>query len=161
MHQKVWNSCLDLIGQKISEQSFKTWFEPIVPVRLQDKVLTIQVPSQFFYEWLEEHYVHLLKKSIDSELGSEGRLEYSVIVDKGNDKNKPVTINLPTNQNTRYGNKVAQDYTSPFKLKSIRDSLQDSNLNPQYIFESFIEGGSKGIILSSFRPRKYAFSVSF
>ncbi len=70
----VWSNCLQVIKENIGEQSYKTWFEPIVPLTsLNDNVLTIQVPSQFFYEWLEEHYVSLLKKVIYQELGSEGR----------------------------------------------------------------------------------------
>ena len=52
--ESVWSSVLNIIRDNISEQSFKTWFEPILPVDLQKNVLTIQVPSQFFYEWLEE-----------------------------------------------------------------------------------------------------------
>ena len=67
----------------MSQQSFKTWFEPIRPLKLADAVLTIQVPSQFFYEWLEEHYIGLLKKTIKKELGAEGRLEYSIIMENG------------------------------------------------------------------------------
>ncbi|HEY4643347.1 MAG TPA: DnaA N-terminal domain-containing protein, partial [Bacteroidota bacterium] len=49
----VWKKCLAVIGENINEQSFKTWFEPIVPVGLEENRLTIRVPSQFFYEWLE------------------------------------------------------------------------------------------------------------
>ena len=71
--QTVWANCLRVIKANIGEQSFRTWFEPIVPVQLHHNVLIIQVPSQFFYEWLEEHYVDVLKKSIYQELGHEGR----------------------------------------------------------------------------------------
>ena len=66
---KVWESCLGIIKDNVSSQSFKTWFEPIKPIKLNSSVLTIQVPSQFFYEWLEEHYITLLKKTIKKELG--------------------------------------------------------------------------------------------
>ena len=59
--KSVWNNCLSFIKDNIQEQAFKTWFEPIRPVRLDDKVFTLLVPNKFFYEWLEEHYVKLLK----------------------------------------------------------------------------------------------------
>src|SRR6187551_1809082 len=94
--EDVWKNCLKIIKDNVNLQSFKTWFEPIKPVKLDKGVLTIQVPSQFFYEWLEEHYVGILKKVIFQELGHEGRLEYSIIVDRGNAANKPQTVNLPT-----------------------------------------------------------------
>ena len=66
MHQELWTKFLKVIRDNISPQSYKTWFEPIKPLRLEDKVLTIQVPSQFFYEWLEEHYVSLMKKTLEN-----------------------------------------------------------------------------------------------
>ena len=59
--ETVWISCLSIIKDNISAQSFRTWFEPIKPVKLENNILTIQVPSQFFYEWLEEHYVTLFE----------------------------------------------------------------------------------------------------
>jgi chromosomal replication initiation ATPase DnaA len=60
----VWNSIIKIIQDNVPPQSFKTWFEPIKSIKLDNKVLTIQVPSQFFYEWLEEHYVTLLKRAL-------------------------------------------------------------------------------------------------
>ena len=61
-HERTWGKCLDIIKDNIPLQAFKTWFEPIIPVKLTKNVLTIQVPSHFFYEWLEENYIGLLKK---------------------------------------------------------------------------------------------------
>ena len=52
----------------IQDQAYKTWFEPIQSVELNDNALSIQVPSKFFYEWLEEHYVKLLKVALTKEL---------------------------------------------------------------------------------------------
>ncbi|MGI9540462.1 MAG: DnaA N-terminal domain-containing protein, partial [Flavobacteriaceae bacterium] len=49
----AWTNCLTFIEDNIPPQAFKTWFKPIVPVKLSDNILTIQVPSKFFYEWLE------------------------------------------------------------------------------------------------------------
>lgn len=61
--EQVWNGCLEIIKDNVSPQNFKTWFEPIKPVKISENTLTIQVPSQFFYEWLEEHYISLIKRS--------------------------------------------------------------------------------------------------
>jgi len=149
----AWNNCLQLIKQSVGEQSFKTWFEPIVPLSLHNSVLTIQVPSQFFYEWLEENYVLLLKQAIDSELGPTGRLEYSIILDK-KEESKAQTIsskpgNVHTgqvagngwNKHTNGVNGNSTSYTSPFDLKSLdRYNTIHSQLNPNYTFETFIEG---------------------
>ena len=65
----VWNDCLEVIREQVEDENFDIWFKPIVPVRVDGDVLTIQVPSQFFYEWLEENYVPVLKKAIHTVLG--------------------------------------------------------------------------------------------
>jgi chromosomal replication initiator protein len=80
--EDVWKNCLKIIKDNVSAQSFKTWFEPIKPVKLEKSVLTIQVPSQFFYEWLEEHYIKLLRKTLQRELDKNARLEYQIVVDR-------------------------------------------------------------------------------
>lgn len=138
----VWSDCLRVIKENVAEQSFNTWFEPITPLKCQNDVLTIQVPSQFFYEWLEEHYVHILKKAITSVMGERARLEYSVIVDKGNSKTAPLSVNLPNTGNSKtnkFGN-TKEEYTSPFALKSVDNLYQQSQLNPNYTFDTYIEG---------------------
>lgn len=156
MHQNsstVWRNCLRLISEHVSEQSFNTWFAPIIPHSLENNVLTIQVPSQFFYEWLEENYVHLLKQAISQELGPAGKLQYSVIVDRGNDQFQPKTVNLPANNNRQsaraaanvYGQRngkpaIEQDIRSPFALRSVAQNQQESHLNPNYSFVTYIEG---------------------
>lgn len=62
-YQVIWNNCLKVIKDNVPSNSFKTWFEPITPVKLENYVLTIQVPSPFFYEYLEEQYLDILKKN--------------------------------------------------------------------------------------------------
>ncbi len=142
----AWNDCLAIIQQHVDEQNFNTWFKPILPLRNEDDVLTIQVPSQFFYEWLEEHYVPVLKKAIHEVLGATGRLEYSVIVDSGNQRNPPLMVNYP-NGNGLKRNNVQQvnhhgnleDY-SPFSFKALNPLTVNSRLNGMYTFDNFVEG---------------------
>jgi chromosomal replication initiator protein len=67
----------------VDEKSFSTWFDPIAPLSLHGNLLTIEVPSQYFYEWLEEHYVTELQMALASVIGKDARLEYSIVVDKG------------------------------------------------------------------------------
>ncbi|UJP64985.1 chromosomal replication initiator protein DnaA [Mongoliitalea daihaiensis] len=142
----VWNECLRVIEQHVNEQSFNTWFKPINPVKLEGSSLTIQVPSQFFYEWLEDNYVNQLKLAIKSILGPNGRLEYAVVVDRGNSQNQPYVVNLP--HGTATGNPPKKQHTnqpdenkSPFAMQSLNDEmLLQSNLNPNYTFGTYIEG---------------------
>ena len=73
----VWSNCLKFIKDNIQQQAFKTWFEPIKAVKLADNVLSIEVPSNF-YEWLEEHYVKILKVSLQKAIGEKAKLVYII-----------------------------------------------------------------------------------
>ena len=144
MHIKIWDNCLSFIEGKIPEQSFKTWFKPVIPLKFENNILTIQVPTQFFYEWLEDNYVSLLKESIKLTIGPQAKLEYSVIVDNGNTANQPYTVNLAqkgTNHKVgqNYGSKKSS-YSSPFSVPEVKDKFQNSNLNNEYSFDTYIEG---------------------
>lgn len=139
MHVETWEKCLLFIRERIPAQSFSTWFEPIQPIKLHNEVLTIQVPSQFFYEWLEENYVHLLKQAIKSQIGENGRLEYSVVVDRGDETVKPTTVNVSGGSNSHNKNRVNgyDAYKNPDFYQELKNN---SNLNASYRFENFIEG---------------------
>ncbi len=136
----VWNDCLEVIREDIGEKSFETWFKPIKPVRYENNILTIQVPSQWFYEWLEEHYIGVLKKAIHEKLGPEAKLQYSVIVDRGNASNSPMSVKLPHSEARNNAIDEMDNYVSPFKIPEIGIDQRDSQLNPNYIFENFVEG---------------------
>lgn len=139
-HNTAWNNCLTRIRDDIGDQGFETWFKPIKPIKLEGKILTIQVPSQFFYEYLEEHYVHLLRNVIDNQLGKDFRLEYSVIVDTGGDTKQPFTINLPNNPSRTSGNGYGAKFEPRKEYSSFELFGYDYKLNPIYSFENFIEG---------------------
>lgn len=147
-HNQIWSNCLEIIKDNLSPQAFKTWFEPIRPVKLDNNILTIQVPSQFFYEWLEEHYIDLLKKIIRKELGPEGRLEYSIIMENSYNSSTPYTVKVPTSNTKAIKNHAVSipmdpsttPIKNPFVIPGLRKLNIDSNLNPNYSFENFIEG---------------------
>ena len=78
----LWNRCLQMIHDNVPETTFKTWFEPIVPLKYEDKAMTIGVPSPFFYEFLEEKFADLLRATLNKQIGEGTRLMYSVLTDK-------------------------------------------------------------------------------
>jgi len=144
----VWDNCLEVIRDNVPYQSYRTWFEPIVPVKLDEKVLTIQVPSQFFYEWLEEHYISLLKKTVKKELGAEGRLEYQIIMENAYNNSKPYSVRVPTNSATTKNHPVTMPMDlgrsdairNPFIIPGLKKVKVESQLNANYNFDNFIEG---------------------
>ena len=87
----VWSNCLNFIEDNITVQAYKTWFEPISAVKLTDDALSIQVPSKFFYEWLEEHYVKILKVALTKELGAKAKLVYIIKMENTYGNKQPFT----------------------------------------------------------------------
>ena len=158
-HVAVWNKCLSVIRGRIDAQAFSTWFEPIVPLRVEGgNVLLIQVPTQYFYEWLEEHFLDALKEAIEQQLGPGARLEYSIIVDQGNAQNKPQTVQLPARKTTgpshgpngaRIARTAAEMITNPFESKVLTQDYQAAQLNASYSFESYIEGACNRLARSA------------
>lgn len=157
-HVEVWNRCLAVIKDNVPTMSFKTWFEPIQPIKLEKHILTIQVPSTFFYEYLEEQYIHILSSTIRKELGSEAKLEYSVVMENnGFSEAKPYTVKLPTKAKTNLKNKPLslplddeeRTIRNPFIIPGIKKLHVDPQLNPEYSFDNYIEGNCNRLARSA------------
>lgn len=155
--ESVWENCLSFIEDNITPQAYKTWFEPIKAVKLTDDALSIQVPSKFFYEWLEEHYVKLLKVSLTKEIGEKAKLVYVIRMENTYGNKLPFTEKIPSSQR---GNVNSQEVDVPLKNKSpelknpfvipgIRNVKIDSQLNPNYSFDNFLEGDSNRLARSA------------
>ncbi len=147
----AWKKCLSIISDNVAQRAFDTWFAPIRPVSLDGAALTVQVPSQFFYEWLEEHYVELLGKTIKRVLGKDGRLEYRIEVVKSGPASKGVaTVNIPGTTQPRTsaeGNSVElpPQFKNPFNpnpyaIPGMKRVQIDPQLMPGYTFENYVEG---------------------
>ena len=146
-YQEVWNNCLSIIRDNVTAQNFKTWFKPIKAVKLDDKILTVQVPSQFFYEWLENNYITLIKKTLKRELGKDAKLEYNILLETSSGK-KPYVTKLPSSdQPTIKNDPISMPINmgdSTIRNPFIIPGLQKININPQlnesYTFDAYIEG---------------------
>lgn len=153
--EAVWESCLSIIRDNVAHRTFQTWFEPIKAVDLTGQVLTLQVPSQFFYEWLEEHFVELLGKTIRRILGKDGRLEYRILMES-RAHNKPATMQIPASSQPRQSPdtnmvELPMHVKDPFEIKSpytipgLKRVSIDPQLNAGYTFENFVEGDSNRV----------------
>ncbi|MCK5463892.1 MAG: chromosomal replication initiator protein DnaA, partial [Bacteroidales bacterium] len=149
MHEEVWNRCLKIIKDNVPSISYRTWFEPIVPLKLDSNILTIQVPSPFFYEYLEEQYIDILRKVLRKELGFEAKLEYSVIMENnGYASSKPYTVKLPARNQKELKNKPVSvpidsegtTIKNPFIIPGLKKLNIDPMLNPENSFNNFVEG---------------------
>ena len=171
---EIWNECLAMIRENVPPQAYSTWFEPIKPVDFKNGLLTIQVPSDFFYEFLETHYIKVIKATIRKVLGPEGKLEYSIMMD--NNVNKPVVVKQPSVDRTNTKNPPKQiqiDFENtelkilnPFALPGIKKVNIESNLNENYCMENFVVGDCNRVayeagLAVSKNPGRTAFNPMF
>ncbi len=155
--QSVWDNCLLFIKDNIQEQAYKTWFEPIKAVELSDNALYIQVPSKFFYEWLEEHYVKLLKVALTKELGQGAKLLYKIKMENKLGNKLPFTEQLPSNNHAAVKPQEVDapiqnknpELKNPFVIPGIRNVKIESQLNSNYNFDNFLEGESNRLARSA------------
>jgi chromosomal replication initiator protein len=133
--QILWTQCLNVIRDIVPEHHFNTWFVPIVPLSYEENKFTIQVPTQFFYEFLEAQYVNVLRVTIHRVLGKGTILIYRVVVATGG------TVDYPAENTSNTGKKIIPENDKapdPFRQTLPQDF--DSQLNPKYNFDNFFEG---------------------
>ena len=141
-HISVWNNCLNFIQQNIDPKQFNLWFKPIKPVSLVESTLTVEVPSEFFREYVEGAYLDLLKASLKKELGAAAKLVYVVtpvqrqqsLIYPAAHGNAPVNRTISVETYTKAGN------PGPFVFPGIQRVQVNPQLNPVYCFENLVVG---------------------
>ncbi|PVX50964.1 chromosomal replication initiator protein [Balneicella halophila] len=140
----IWDRCLQIIADNVPAGSFKTWFVPIRPVKIENNIITVEVPSHFFYEYIEENYIDLLKKVLRREIGEHAKLEYVIVVNKSSKNGK---VNLPSsvkpntqNRPVAKPNSIKDKVHNPFVIPGIKKITVDSNLQKKHSFDNFIVG---------------------
>ncbi len=149
----LWDNCLSLIKDNVTEQQFRTWFAPIVfeSYNEDSRTLLVQVPSMYVYEYLEQYYVRLLSKALIRCFGQNVQLTYRVVTDKQHgiiqevEGEEPVNIERP--QPTNRANKT------PDVLDVVANDL-NPQLDVHKTFQNFIEGASNKL------PRTVGVSIA-
>ena len=153
-HNALWDKCLALIKENVSEQQYKTWFSPIVFESFsdKDKTLLVQVPSPYVYEYLEEYYIDLLSRVLSKCFGAGVRLTYRIVADKTHGLTTDVqaddAVGIERPQPTTRGNKA------PTALDAAVPQDLNPQLNPKQTFNNFIEGNSNKL------PRTVGLSIA-
>ena len=150
----LWDNCLHLIKDNVTEQQFKTWFAPIVFEQYNEdtRTLLVQVPSMYVYEYLEQYYVGLLSKVLTRCFGQNVQLTYRIVTDQQHglsqdvEGEKPAEIDI--DQRAFRGNKA------PTVMDSVPTQDFDSQLDIHRTFNTFIEGDSNKL------PRAVGLSIA-
>jgi len=140
--QALWERFLALIRDNVPPQAFKTWFEPLRLLRWENDTVTVQVPSQFFCEWLEEHYYGLLQRALVQVFGPKARLEYDIMLER-DEELQPRTIRLPAFR--------TPPVQQPLPLQQAPPHIPISPTNPHFTFERFVCGTSNRLAYAAAR----------
>ena len=141
-YREVWDNCLQIIRDNIPESSYRTWFEPIRPVRLEGSTLTIQVPSGFFPEYIEAQYIDILSSTMKRVIGKDARLVYEVPIVKNTTVRYPAGRNRSdiVNPNISLPKDKIEKIDDPYIIPGIKGLTVNPNLNYNYSFDNLIEG---------------------
>ncbi len=123
----VWKKCLTIIKENVTLMTYNTWFLPIRPISIEDNTLKVQLPNQFFWEWIDEHFSTIVKKTILDVLGPDGKLSYIIADDKDLKEEEIVQAAKAVD-------------TITIKSVEVKKPAHEANLNPRYKFENFIKG---------------------
>jgi chromosomal replication initiator protein len=119
-HDKLWRAVYNDLAEALPAHAINTWFEPISPIALSGKELVLEVPNQFFYEWIESHYKQNLVKALSK--SSEHDVSFKFIVSA---KKTDLSENI-----------------DPQPTQKKQNSFLAPLLNNNYSFEKFIEGSN-------------------
>ena len=153
-HKALWDNCLHLIRQNVTEQIYTTWFEPIVfeSYNEQDATILVQVPSMFFYEYLEQNFVRLLGWAIANSFKNNARLNYRIVTDKTHNLTQCAEGERPTDIDGPAPTTRANQ--SPTTLDAAVPQVLNPQLDPKKSFDTFIEGDSNKL------PRTVGLSIA-
>ena len=74
----VWQGALEKIQSHISSQTFETWFRSLGPLEFDGSSMVLEVPSQFYVDWLDHHYRGLIESSLEEAAGRPVSLSFHV-----------------------------------------------------------------------------------
>jgi chromosomal replication initiator protein len=146
--ETLWSQCLAIVRDNVSDQVFKTWFEKMRPTKWDGTNITLELPSHFFYEWIEQHYSNLLQKTVQRVLGAKAKVQFEVVVDDNAPASDQRTVKLPT---MRTGVQPSLPFTEarPQTQTQVRTTHFPTYFNPRYTFDNFIRGENNQLATSA------------
>ncbi len=141
-HTNVWERCLRIIESLVEPQQFATWFKPIKPLSLVESTLTVEVPNDFFREYLESSYLDILSKTLRRELGADAKLAYQMCPVTGQPFVKVPAQSgpVPVNREIAVNSPHPSGNPGPFVYPGLHRVKINPRLNPVYCFDNLVEG---------------------
>jgi chromosomal replication initiator protein len=146
-HKDIWNRCCEVIKNQIPGPSFRTWISPIEPLRIENNKLVVQIPNQFFIEWLEGRYNDIIQSALTTIVSKEFGIAYVIRTgSEGLNESSILSSEIP-----------------PASIQAKDENKFEAFLNARYTFDNFIEGnGNKfakaAALAVSEKPGKTSFN---
>jgi chromosomal replication initiator protein len=122
-HESLWKEVKESLVLELPSHAYSTWFEPILPIAVNDTELVLEVPNQFFFEWIESHYHGIIESAVKAKLKNDFSVKYTIA---------PTGINEPK---INFENIESDN-------KRTRNKFKPPVLNEQYTFLKYIEGAN-------------------
>lgn len=126
---EIWIKFTDKFKESVSEKVFDVWINPIMPLEVTDTYYKVAVQNNFFKKVIEEKYA----KTIESILSSIMEKNITLIID---------TIEESEGKQIIPEIKPAEEPIRPLFKAEREDEIDESNLNPKYVFENYVMGNS-------------------
>jgi len=122
-HETVWREVKESLALELPSHAYSTWVEPISPIAINDTDLVLEVPNQFFFEWIDSHYHALIESAVKDNLKKEFLVKYTIA---------PMGVNGAT-----------VDFENSDSEKTPkRKNFKPPVLNENYTFSTYIEGSN-------------------
>ena len=117
---KSWKQLKENLKKSQPQHAYATWFEPLICINLNEDAFVLEVPNQFFFEWIQSHYKEVIEKEASLVLGRNMAVKYTVSPERAQ-RNTDPTITQPS-------------------TNSVVSKVRNANMNDRFTFSSFIEG---------------------
>ena len=122
-HKQIWKEVKESLSRELPSNAYSTWFEPILPIAMNDTELVLEVPNQFFFEWIESHYHDTINLAVKEKFKKDFSVKYTIAPSGINE----AQINLEN---------------SDIDQKQQRRRFRPPVLNEHYTFSTYIEGAN-------------------
>jgi chromosomal replication initiator protein len=139
----IWTKSLEIIKDNVNnEKAFQTWFNPIVPLKFEGNGFTLQVPSHFFREYIEEHYADLIYATLKRITKLDIVLYYRVIINKSARKGGDTVLMSDHQPNSNREDRAKETKLNKSPEVTVPKTDWNANLNSRFSFNNFFESGS-------------------
>ncbi len=143
--KKIWEECLSILRDVITKDEYQMWFSSVSAVKYEDDFLYLSVPSNFYYEYIEAHYIDTLISIIRKVVSPQAKVRYVTKVTENNSMmmtsvNHPSIENRPQNAPVVLEGTDIKQLPNPFVIPGINRIKVDSQLKDEYNFDNFVEG---------------------